>query len=84
MADENELMEFARAAENGDVGELKKLLGNGVDVNEKPTKGMSALMLAAEKNHLDAVKFLLRKGADPKAKDLDSMTTLHIAALNGN
>jgi ankyrin repeat protein len=71
------------AAAKGDIGTLKSLLAEGVDVNERNKNGESALMLAAFNNRIQAVKFLLEKGADANAKNENGHTALFFAAKRG-
>jgi hypothetical protein len=52
-----------KAAQNGDTGNLKRLLAAGADTNMTDTNGITALMLAADNNHIEAVKLLLAAGA---------------------
>lgn len=57
-----------RAAENGRIDEVRRLLQGGADVNEKLEGiGITALMLAAGRGDLEIVKVLLKAGADPNA-----------------
>jgi hypothetical protein len=57
-----------RAAEAGNVDDVRRLLKTGADVNEKlDGLGITALMLAAGRGHLQVVKVLLEAGADPNA-----------------
>jgi ankyrin repeat protein len=57
-----------RAAEAGNPSDVRRLLKEGVDVNEKLDGiGLTALMLAAGRGHLEVVKVLLEAGADPNA-----------------
>lgn len=58
-----------RAAAAGRVDEVRRLLQNGADVNEKlhDLGNLDALMLAARRGHLEVVKVLLQAGADPNA-----------------
>lgn len=57
-----------RAAESGNIHEVRALLKAGADVNAKwPVWGHTALMFAAGEGHLEVVKALLAAGADPNA-----------------
>lgn len=57
-----------RAAESGNIHEVRALLKAGADVNAAwPTWGHTALMFAAGEGHLEIVKALLAAGADPNA-----------------
>ena len=51
----------------------------------KTNNGLTALMLAAMKDHTEVVKLLLEKGAEVNAKEsTDSATALMMAANNGH
>jgi uncharacterized protein len=57
-----------RAAESGNIVEVRALLKAGADVNAAwPAWGHTALMFAAGEGHLEVVKALLAAGADPNA-----------------
>lgn len=71
------------AAAKGDIGELKSLLAEGININEKNEKGETALMLAAFNNRIKFAKLLLEKGADVNMKDEDGHTALFFALKRG-
>ena len=57
-----------RAAAAGRVEDVRRLLQEGADVNEKLDGiGLTALMVAAHRGHVEVVKVLLKAGADPNA-----------------
>lgn len=62
-----------RAARAGEVGELSRLLAEGVPVDardeRRATRGWTPLMLAAQGGHLEVVRALLASGADPALLD---------------
>lgn len=55
---------FFRAAQYGNIPELKRALSDGIDVNARHSLGWTALQAAAINGKADAVKFLIDKGAD--------------------
>ena len=80
-----------RAAKNGDVEQLKKLLNiKGIDVNIQSTssdnfKGATALLFAARNNKVDCVKLLLSvKDIDVNKKKEDGLSPIHEAVWHGN
>lgn len=56
-------MDLPSAVQSGDSFDIQKVLDRGVDVNQKFTKGNTALMYAAIKGNMNIVKFLIDKGA---------------------
>ncbi|TMW69721.1 hypothetical protein Poli38472_001877 [Pythium oligandrum] len=85
--------ELRKAATNGDVADVKRVLETGVDVNAFDEDGMTALHLASSAGHVDVVRVLLDHGADLNiASESDSMftvvqegeTALHLACRDGH
>ncbi len=68
-----------RAAEKGDLREVKRLIKEGANVNARNGDGSTPLHKAAQKGHLKVVKYLIRKGADVNAKDRYGYTPLHLS-----
>jgi ankyrin repeat protein len=64
--------------------EVRKILGQGVDVNAKDKDGKTALMIAADLGPIDTVRALLEKGADANASDNEGWTPLFWAAFSGH
>lgn len=77
------------AAARGDLGEVKKLLASGVDLNERDDNGFTALGAAAYQGKTNIVKFLVERGADVNFRhtmsgsDLEGSTPLHFASYRG-
>lgn len=61
--------QFLQAAKRGDVNEIRRLVKNGVNVNQRHIFGWTALHVAAMNGHLSVVKELLSLGADPNLGD---------------
>ena len=70
---------FRRAAEMGDLPELKALLEKQADIDSRDAVGRTALMLATLHGQTNAVAVLLAYGADPNAADADGTTPLQAA-----
>jgi len=62
------------AAYRGQKVIVQKLLESGVDINERNSLGMTALMHAAEENYPDILQLLLDYGADVNAKSKSEIT----------
>lgn len=72
------------AAANGDLAEVKELLGDNPElVFSRDSKGETPLHLAAYTGHKDVAAFLLANRAEVNAKDNSGMTPLHLAELYG-
>jgi outer membrane protein assembly factor BamB len=60
---------FIDAARDGDLATVKRLLGEGADVNATTKYGATALAYAADKGHVEIVRLLLDRGADVNVTD---------------
>lgn len=68
----------------GDLKEVRRLLKEGADVNERDADGKTPLQLAVEYRNIEAGKLLLDNGADANAKENEfGISPLHTAALTG-
>jgi ankyrin repeat protein len=84
---------FVRAARNGNVETIKKMLKEGFkDIDFKYVNNWTALMLASQNGHTDIVQALLEANADsnadpnadPNAKDCNNFTALMYAIWDRN
>jgi outer membrane protein assembly factor BamB len=57
------------AARSGDLATVKRLVGDGVDVDAADAWGTTALLLAAKQEQTDVVRYLLDEGADPSVRE---------------
>ncbi|HME23905.1 MAG TPA: ankyrin repeat domain-containing protein [Acetobacteraceae bacterium] len=78
------------AVQSGDVGTVRTLIAQGVDVNEKSpvvangNDGQTALLVASFLGHTEIVRLLLSAGANPRINDyLLKATPVHKAAYAG-
>ena len=58
-----------RAAQDGEVAEVQRLLSLGYQPNEFDELGKTPLHYAAERGHLEVIKLLVASGADVNAND---------------
>ena len=73
------------AARNGELLELRTLVGRGQPVDKKDEYGFAPLDYAARNGHLAVVRFLVAKGAQLDQRDnLAGGTALHRAAFGGH
>lgn len=73
------------AAWRGDLGEVRRLIEGGADVNWRDSIGETALFGAAAWGHVEVVRFLLGAGADCNIAEASiGYTPLHWAASHGN
>lgn len=78
-------MSLEEAVYEGDLLATKQALRGGVNVNERGTGGLAALMVAAGRGHAEIVELLLAAGADPHLMEASmGATALHKAAQGGN
>ncbi|BET48701.1 hypothetical protein RGQ21_36830 [Kitasatospora aureofaciens] len=78
--------ELPRAARDGDVAAVVRLLDAGVPVDALDDDARTALDLAAQENHADVVRVLLAAGADTAAHagPYHDLTPLTCAAMVGS
>ena len=73
-----------RAAKDGNLAEVERLIEKGTNVNAKDNDGNTPLYFAANNSHLAVAAKLLEHGTDVNAKDDGGNTPLHWAANNGD
>jgi ankyrin repeat protein len=76
----NDYEDFVQAGWEGNVQEVKRLSGKGIDINTKGNDGFNALMKASYKGNVEVVKFLLEKKADANIKHFTGLTALFAAS----
>eukprot|EP01136_Pigoraptor_vietnamica_P034115 Opistho-1_new@97733 len=77
-----------KAAKDGDVDKIKKLLKGGLfakkaDVSTTDDHSWTPLHYAAYEGHVDAIHLLVAHGCDVHARTIDGELALHLAAKKG-
>ena len=67
-------MTLHQAATSGDVAEMRRLVANGRNVNERDANGDTAMHLAADYGHAEVLRVLVELGADKEAKNAAGLT----------
>jgi ankyrin repeat protein/beta-lactamase regulating signal transducer with metallopeptidase domain len=73
-----------RAAEEGQLNVVKRLIDLGADAGARDEDGRAPLSFAAEEGHSDVVEYLLRSGSNVNDSDDDRRTALSYAAAERN
>ncbi|MCX6773825.1 MAG: ankyrin repeat domain-containing protein [Candidatus Micrarchaeota archaeon] len=76
-------LRFIKAAEDGNMDKVRRLLKAGADIDAMDNDGWSALMHAAYGKNAGLFNFLLGKGADIKLTDAEGRTAIMIAKRFG-
>jgi hypothetical protein len=82
LAMEEKELDIFQAAKNGNLGIVKKLLENGIDVNNRDKYRCTPLYWAAGRGHTEVVKLLLDKGADIDAMSDGGTALLWASYMN--
>ena len=72
------------AAKSGSVDQVKRLIAEGAEVDEKDDKGATPLIIAAYSGQREVAAFLISQGADIHAKDSKDTRALHASAIGGH
>ena len=76
--------ELHRAADRGDVEQVRALLQSGVSADVRNAFGHTPLMIAAKHAAMAVAELLLAAKADPNATERDRLSVLHIAMTSDN
>lgn len=71
---------LARAAREGDIAAVERLLADGADPNLKDPNGVTPLLIAAERGDVANVEALIKRGAAVNATDVHGQTPLMASA----
>jgi len=82
--DQKQNFALIKAAEEGKVETLIKILKNKPDIDFRDENGGTALFYATQNHHLDIVKILLYNGADPDLSLYDGFSPLMSACMSGD
>lgn len=72
------------AAAEGNLGEMKRLIQEGYQVNDFDEEGMTPLHHAAYNGHVEPMKYLLKSGADVNAHDESRAGNTPLGEVAGN
>ncbi|MDE0821200.1 MAG: ankyrin repeat domain-containing protein, partial [Opitutales bacterium] len=72
---------LGEAISNGNLKEIRKLVGLGADVNKRAEDGGTPLSAAAFHGRLEISRFLIKKGARIAHTNRDGNTPLHVAVF---
>lgn len=61
------------------IATAQLLLDAGAPIDARDDRGMTALLIAAERGHAEMIGFLLARGADPEVRDRQGRTALDLA-----
>jgi ankyrin repeat protein len=79
-----QLGKFFDAVSHGDLGEVKRFVEGGIDVNVRDSNGFTALMVAARDGYEGVVKYLVETGkVDFRVVDNGGRDAFKLAMLNG-
>lgn len=73
--------ELFAAVAGGDVGRVEQMVAQGVDIEDRDTRGRTPLLVAAHLSHDEIAWALLAAGADPNAMDHQRYDLITIAAV---
>ena len=73
-----------KAASNGKVAKVRRLLAKGADVDHADSYGMTALSWAAITSRVDIAMLLLERGAKVNGPNSNGITALMYAAINNS
>ena len=73
-----------QAAKAGDVEQIKLLISQGADVNQRDSNTWTSLHEAAHNGNIEAAELLISNGADVNVKDKDGWTPMFLALPSGN
>ncbi|XP_044762829.1 uncharacterized protein LOC123319871 [Coccinella septempunctata] len=80
---DNLLCTMNKAARNGDIDTIEKLVRSGVDVGERDKEGRNCLHYAVDGNNIEVIKVFLKHGGDLTDKTNKGNTALHTACNKG-
>lgn len=72
------------AAQDGDLGRVKRFLSEGCDINAFDELGKTPLHYAVEKERFEVAQYLIEQGADVNAHHEPSVGNTPLAEIAGN
>lgn len=73
-----------RAAEQGDVATLQRLLDAGAKPNDRDGRGRNAVLAATQKGQVEAARLMIARGADVNAQDDIRDSAFLLAGASGH
>lgn len=83
-ADKDGVTPLMRAAEAGDITNLRRMIADGSQVNAADKSGLTALMRAVKSKQVKAAAELITAGADINAEARNGWTALSLAVKSGS
>ncbi len=77
-------LDWEHASQSGKLAELRRLIGNGHDIDATDGYGQTALMRAAHGGHADAVRWLIDHGAQLDHTSKFGLSALMLAVVAGH
>lgn len=81
--DIEKLTPLHHAAFQGDVKLVKRLIGDGADINGQDRDGQTPLHIAVKRKHIEVVNYLINKKADMNIQNNQGLTPLSEARIRG-
>ena len=79
----SELKGIFKAAASGEIENIKKYLGNSVNINKGDKDGYTPILCAIQEGHLELVEYLIDVGADIRKRAYNSYSAFELACYEG-
>ena len=75
---------LVEAADRGDMAAVRRLLANGVPIEQRDARQRTAVLAAAQGRHADTARYLIGRGADVNAQDSQRDSAFLVACRDGD